>query len=120
MAPFQHSMIPNLSQQANSLLYDYIQNSEKAIESTQVEGNIGCSQPKPIVENIPTEKVSSSKKRTLSEVSDMEVEQQEGAKKQKIVTSKEIIDIEQIEEQKFQFASTVIEDEVSQQITESG
>ncbi len=76
-APFQHSMIPDLSKEANSLLYDCIWNSQKATEGTRVEGNVDGSQSKSIEENKPTEETHSERKRTLSEVSDMEIEQQE-------------------------------------------
>ena len=112
-APLKHCAIPDLSKEANSLLHDFIWNSQKATEGTQAEGSVDVSQSKSIEVSRPIEEAHSTKKRTISEVSDMEIEQQEEAKKLKVVTGKEIIDVEQMDEQRLQFSATIIEEEVS-------
>ena len=56
--PFQHSSIPDLSGEANSLLYDYVWNFQPIIESTQdVQSTVN-----PQFENIAEQSVT--KKRT--------------------------------------------------------
>ena len=87
-SPFQHSQILDLSQEANSLLYDCIWNIQPIIETTQVGGDTGNSKYE------PTAETSSTKKRTLANISDMDVEQPESAKKKKMFTCKKIIDID--------------------------
>ena len=66
--PFQHSQIPDLIKDANSLLYDCVWKLQPIIESTQVGGDTGNSQSE------PTTETSVTKKRTMSDVSEMDTE----------------------------------------------
>ena len=94
-------------------MHDFSWNSQSTTESTQAKANIDASQSK------STEVTHLAKKISMSEVTDMETENQNESKKLKVLTGKENIDIEQMQEQRFEFPTTFIEEEVLQQEIES-
>ncbi len=87
---FQQNPIPDLRKEANSLEHDFIWSIQEEAKSIQTGENTNLTQ-------VQSSEEQSAKKRPLYEVTDMEIKQQEETKKQKIVTGKEIIDIDQIE-----------------------
>jgi len=80
---FQHSVIPDLRKEANSLEFDFPWCSQRVSNVVQTEASTS-----------PT-KDESTKKRPISEATDMVTEFQESGKKPKMVTELEIINVEQ-------------------------
>jgi len=80
---FQHSAIPDLRKEANSLEFDFPWSFQRVPNVVQTEASTDPG------------KDESTKKRPISEATDMGTEQQESGKKPKIVTELEIIDVDQ-------------------------
>lgn len=80
---FQHSAIPYMSKEANSLEFDFPWSFQRVHDVVQTETSTNPA------------KDESTKKRPISEATDMDTEQQESGKKPKIVTKLEIINVDQ-------------------------
>ncbi len=84
---FQHQQIPNLTKEANSLVYDFVWNVEgKTQASQEVHTQV-------LVTSIYSE-TELGKGRTISKVSDMDIEQQPSSKKPKVDKGKEVINLD--------------------------
>ena len=111
---FQHSAILDLSKEANSLEYDFNWSIAETTVTAQEEPSTNHVDPL-LIENEPT------KKRSISDVSDMDIEQQVDNKKLKVDTEKDIIDLEKDQEhnQETELPITFVEEETTQQIVVS-
>lgn len=111
---FQHSDVPNLSKEANSLEYDF---NWSIVETTVIAQAKPSTNP---VDPLLT-KNQPIKKRSISDVSEMDFDQQVDSKKLKVDTEKDTIDLEKDEEQnqETKLAITFVEEETTQQIVVS-
>jgi hypothetical protein len=112
--PFQHSQISNLGEEANSLLYDHVWISEPIEEMVQARNHVDFSEFKSTQGEAEQ---TSTRKRSEPEVTNMDIEQSEASKKQKITSSTEVIDIDMIEEPFI--TPTIVEEETSQAMVET-
>ncbi len=113
-APFQHRRISNLSEEANSLLYDHVWISEPMKEMVQTRNHFDFPQFKSAQGE--EEKIS-TRKRSELEVTNMDIEQSEASKKKKITIGTEVINIEMIKEPVI--TPTIFEKETSQTMVET-
>ena len=113
-AAFEHTQPEAWMGEANSLLYDQIWNSEPLKEIVEERGHINFAQSRNIQGK---EEQVSSKKRSKSEVTEMDVDDSEILKKQKVTGEAEVIDLDLIKEPTI--TPTIIQEEVPRIMNET-
>ena len=113
-----------MSKEANSLDHDFYWSFQKIVDTIQKDTSTTPIDSQFKQENTKSEGVVSTqdaptKKRPISEVTDMDINQQQDNKRSKILIGDEIIDIDQLINQEMEMPITFIEEEVIQQETES-